>query len=140
MSTRCKRFLATAGALVPALLFAGCMSLAPEYQRPTTPIAPAFAGDASGAGRPAADIEWQAFFVDERLKRLIAAALQGNRDLRVAVLAIERSRAQLQGQRADAFPTVNAVVTGVREPGPNGNQTSLYTAGLGVSEIGRAHV
>jgi len=136
MSTRRNprtRFARAAAALLGSLLLAGCMSLAPEYERPAAPVAAAFPADPSGSGRPASEIEWQSFFVDERLKRLIAIALQHNRDLRTSVLAIERSRALLQGQRADAFPTVNAIVAGQREPGVNGNQTSLYTAGLGVT-------
>ncbi len=47
-----------------------------------------------------------------RLQRLIALALDSNRDLRVAALAIEQARAQLQVRRADLLPTVGAGVDG----------------------------
>ena len=55
-----------------------------------------------------ADIPWQEFFVDPQLRKLIDLALDNNRDLRVAALNIERSRAQYQIQRSDLFPKVDA--------------------------------
>ena len=130
MNTR--RITLTA-ALAATTLLSACMSLAPEYQRPAAPVAQTFPGDASGTGRAAPDIDWQAFFTDERSKRLIGLALQHNRDLRVAALSIEQARAQLQIRRADALPTVNAIAAGSREPGANGTQASVYTVGLGVT-------
>ena len=64
-------------ALAAALLASGCMSLAPRYDRPAAPVAGAFPIDMSlAASQPAAsEIEWQAFFRDERLQRLIGIAL-----------------------------------------------------------------
>ena len=111
----------TLAIFVVAALLAACNTLTPEYQRPAAPVAPIFPGDASGVGKPAPEIEWQAFFTDERVKRLIAIALQHNRDLRVAALAIEQARAQLQVRRADAFPTVNVGASGLRQPNGNGD-------------------
>ena len=82
----------------------------------------------------AADIDWQQFFVDPRLKRLIELALQNNRDLRIAVLNIERVRAQYQIQRAEQFPTVILGATSLAEPNSNGNgSSSYYTAGLNIT-------
>ena len=100
--------------LTLALLLGGCVSLAPTYQRPAAPVAPAFpdaqAGTTSAASAPGAtpavNIEWQRFFSDERLKRLIALALENNRDLRIAVLNIEQARAAYDIRRADAWRTV----------------------------------
>jgi multidrug efflux system outer membrane protein len=122
------------------LLLGGCVSLAPDYQRPAAPVAsqfPAVSG-APAATKPAADIEWQGFFTDARLKQLIETALQNNRDLRIAVLNIEQARAQFQIRRADQFPTVNAALTGSRQPNTTpangaGRITSVYTAGLAVT-------
>ncbi len=45
---------------------------------------------------------------------MIAQSLEANRDLRVAVLAIERARAQYGVSRADLFPTVGATGAGTR--------------------------
>ncbi|MGP1629706.1 MAG: multidrug transporter, partial [Giesbergeria sp.] len=78
-----------------AVLAAGC-SFAPTYQRPEAPVAADFPGaqGASEVAQPTADRPWQEFVQDARLRAIIARALDGNRDLRVAALAIEQARAQ----------------------------------------------
>ncbi len=124
-----------------ALFLSGCVSLAPDYQRPVAPVAaqfPVVSGSTAAPATPASDIEWQSFFTDAKLKQLIEAALQNNRDLRIAVLNIEQARAQFQIRRADQFPTINAALTGSRQPNTTpangaGGITSVYTAGLAVT-------
>lgn len=119
--------------LAAALLLAGC-SMIPAYERPAAPVAPAWAGTpGTPAAQPAADIEWQSYFNEPQLQQLIALALQGNRDLRVAALNIEQARAQYQIRGADRFPAVNAGVTGSRTPNAAGGITSVYNAGLTIS-------
>ena len=134
--------------LTAAALLAGC-SMAPKYERPEAPIAADWPGlrlPRSLAGTPstpstavlsaaAADIEWQSFFSDPKLRQLIEAALRNNRDLRIAVLNIEQARAQFQIRRADQFPTVGAAAAGSRQPNANGNGSiaSVYTAGLALT-------
>jgi len=122
--------------LVAALALAGC-SFIPTYERPAAPVPANFASGAQPAtpasANLAADTEWQAFFKDARLKRLIDLALQNNRDMRVAVLNIEQTRAKLQVARADELPTVNAGITGSRGPVASGAISSTYTAGLSVT-------
>ena len=119
--------------LAAALLLAGC-SMIPAYERPAAPVAPTWAGTpGTAAAQPAADIEWQSYFGDPQLQQLIALALQGNRDLRVAALNIEQARAQYQIRGADRFPTVNVGVTGSRTPNAAGGITSVYNAGFTVS-------
>ena len=128
---------------VCALFISGCASLAPDYKRPAAPVAAQFPGASTAASDPApapaaADIEWQSFFTDAKLKQLIETALQNNRDLRIAVLNIEQARAQFQIRRADQFPTINAALTGSRQPNPTpangaGRISSAYTAGLAVT-------
>ncbi|CAM3308809.1 efflux transporter outer membrane subunit [Polaromonas hydrogenivorans] len=127
-------------AISAALLLAGC-SMIPTYERPAAPVAadwPALSATAAAPGATnngiaAADIEWQSFFSDPRLRQLIDAALRNNRDLRVAVLNIEQARAQFQIRRADQYPTVNAAATGSRQPSSNEGITSTYTAGLAMT-------
>ena len=129
-----------------ALFLGGCASMAPDYQRPAAPVAEQFpqlpGGQPATAGTqsigPAADIDWQRFFSDAKLKQLIEAALQNNRDLRVAVLNIEQARAQFQIRRADQFPTLTAAVSGSRQSSAASNNSaggvaSLYSAGLGIT-------
>jgi multidrug efflux system outer membrane protein len=127
--------------LVLALAMAGCVNLAPKYERPAAPVAGAFPtveGTVS-SGNPVANqapvaIAWQHFFTDARLQQLINLSLTNNRDLRVAVLNIEQARAAYQIQRANQFPAVGAAVTGNRvSTGSNGTVNSTYQAGLAVS-------
>jgi outer membrane protein, multidrug efflux system len=121
--------------LAAALLLAGCGTLIPPLDKPAAPVAAAYPGQPAGEanGPAAADIAWQRFFTDTRLQRLIGLAIDNNRDLRLAVLAIEQARAQLQLRRADELPTVGAGLNASRAPGNNGNITSSYTAGLQIS-------
>jgi outer membrane protein, multidrug efflux system len=87
--------------------FCGC-TMIPKYQRPGAPVAAHYPGaPQTNAGPVAADIAWESFFAEERLKRLIELALVNNRDLRVAVLNVEESRAQYRITRAASFPTIN---------------------------------
>ena len=121
--------------LITALL-AGCVSMAPQYERPVAPVAASFPDAGTAAGSQAASaIEWQQFFNDARLKALIELALANNRDLRVAVLNIEQARAQYQIRRADQFTGVNLGVSGNRLPASGGGINSTYTAGLVVSSF-----
>jgi outer membrane protein, multidrug efflux system len=110
--------------LAPALAFAfalgGC-SLIPTYERPALPVPASYpqTPPADPNAPVAADIGWRDFFADPRLQQLIALALQNNRDLRVAVLNIEKSRAAYRVQDAARLPTVTAGGSGSasRTPG-----------------------
>ncbi|MFC5497419.1 efflux transporter outer membrane subunit [Caenimonas terrae] len=121
-------------ALAAAALLAACTSMAPRYERPAAPVAATWPQDASTEGTPAAaDIDWQSFFTDPKLRELIALALRGNRDLRVAVLAIEQARAQYQIRRADLLPTVGAQLSASRAPNASGHLANTFSAGLALS-------
>ena len=131
---------AALGAVALAALSA--CSLVPRYERPAAPVSASWPDSAAAqleAGRPAADLPWQDFVHDAQLRELIQLALEGNRDLRVAVQNIEQARAQYQIRRADQFPTVGASASGSRSA-PNPMQAlggpsvaSSYSVGLGVS-------
>ena len=130
---------------VALISLAGC-SLAPQHLRPEAPVpaawpsGPAYLADAAAAEQAMADFPWQEFFVDPQLQQLIALALENNRDLRVATLNIERSRAQYRISRADLFPRVDAIGEGSGRRVPadlsgSGNAETLhqYRADLAVS-------
>ena len=126
------------------LMLSGCATMAPKYTRPAPPVPAAWPSGpsykpeaAKKAQKPLADIPWQEFFVEPQLRKLIALSLENNRDLRVAVLNIERSQALYQIQRADLFPVVNGVAGANYQRVPadfssTGNHASLkqYTVGL----------
>ena len=127
---------ALAGALAAALLWlGGCAHPIPFYERPAAPVGAAFpdATPPAAAGTVADETDWQHYFADERLKRLIGIALEDNRDLRVAVLAIEQTRALYRIRRADELPTVNLAASALRQPGAGGGMTSLYSVGAAVT-------
>lgn len=133
--------------LFAALLLAGCASMAPDYERPALPVAenwPVGTQDqdaSSPDSQPlAADISWQDFVLDERLRELIGLALGNNRDLRVATLNIERARARYQIQRADSLPTVDISGSGSSQrvpadlsPTGEAGISRQYSAGVGSS-------
>ncbi len=110
------RFPASAlgASALAAVLLAGCVNLAPDYERPAAPVPadwnrldPA-ADKTAGTARPADETGWHEFFADARLRQVIELSLANNRDLRVAALNIERARALYQIRNADLYPTVNA--------------------------------
>ncbi|MBC7602250.1 MAG: efflux transporter outer membrane subunit, partial [Ramlibacter sp.] len=115
-----------------AAVLAGC-SMVPTYERPVAPVAADFPYGSSATGAPAADLQWQSFFADARLRELIAAALANNRDLRVAILNVEQTRAQYDIRSADRFPTIGAAATASRAPKSGGGTSTNYTVGLGIT-------
>ena len=99
----------------------GCANLAPDFMRPAAPIPAAWpeTGRAVvGEGKTLAEIGWQEFFTDARLKELIELSLQNNRDLRVAALNIDKARAQYRIADANRYPAIDA----------SGGQTAQQTA------------
>ncbi len=90
----------------------GC-SLAPNYQQPDLPVENAWPHQSLAKAQTsdianADTIGWRDFFTDPELQRLLTTALENNRDLRIAVLNIQRARAQYRIQRADIFPHLQA--------------------------------
>src|SRR5690606_42089011 len=73
-----------------AALLAGCMTLGPDYARPEAPV-PAAVGSAEAVSEIALP-SWELYFTDPTLRELIAAALEHNRDLRIALSRVEEAR------------------------------------------------
>jgi multidrug efflux system outer membrane protein len=123
--------IATLTALCASLV--ACGSMAPDYQRPAAPVPAQFALaalDATQTSNAAPDLPWQDFFAEPRLQRLIALALEHNRDLRVALLNVEQARSLVDLNRANRWPTVNAGLGLTRQTVGGGATTSSYSAGL----------
>lgn len=128
-------------AFAVATLLSGCGILEPRLPEaapaiPTEwPIAATTAAEAPGGVASTADIGWRDFFADPKLEEVIAQALANNRDLRVAVLNVEKARAQYRVQRADRVPSVDARGALARSGGDDRPVTELYTADLGITEF-----
>jgi multidrug efflux system outer membrane protein len=121
-------------AVAVALALSGCASLVPR----STEVAPAIPAQwpaAAAAGTvDVADIGWRDFFVDPRLQSVINQSLDNNRDLRVAVLNVEKARAQYRIQRADRVPAVG-VQGQMTRSGGDAPVTEQFSANLGVVEF-----
>ena len=133
-------------AVVLAMLaLSGCANLAPDFMRPAAPIPeswPETGRAAVGDGRTLAEIGWQDFFTDARLKQLVELSLQNNRDLRVAALNIDKARAQYRIADANRYPAINAsggqpaqqTADDLSQTG-EGALSRQYTAGVGFSSF-----
>ena len=123
-----------------AIVLSGC-TMAPRYDRGVLPVPGQFPTSVGAQGQSAETLPWRQVFLDPRLQATIDQALTNNRDLRVAVLNVERARSQYRIQRASLFPAVSGTVTGTRgdtgavdtTTGDPVGTTEVYTANLGAS-------
>jgi multidrug efflux system outer membrane protein len=100
------------------LLLVGC-TLAPEYTKPESPVPDVWPTGAAydeittTEDSPVApELTWEELFTDERLQKVIGLALNNNRDLRRAVLNVEKAQALYGIQRAELFPAVDVAGSG----------------------------
>lgn len=116
------------------MALAGCTSLAPHHEVPAMPVPEVIGNGATPGQVPVigAAFAWDDVLLDPRLRKVVALALQENRDLRVAVLNIEEARAQYRIRRADLLP---GVALAASESRSRGNGPAGAT---GRSEIVRA--
>lgn len=105
-----------------SLLLAAC-TLAPDYERPGAPIpqnwplGPAY-GKAAEKGVDLAELGWRDFFLSDTMRGLIEQALENNRNLREAVLNVERARALYRVQRSELLPAIRGEGNMARERVP----------------------
>jgi multidrug efflux system outer membrane protein len=121
-----------------AIVLSAC-TMTPRYERPPLPVPDQFPTAVTAAGASAETLPWRQVFLDPRLQAVIDLALTNNRDLRVAVLNVEKARSTYRIQRASLFPAVNGAVSGYRgntnatDASGNPLTTEAYTATLGAS-------
>jgi multidrug efflux system outer membrane protein len=112
-------------------------TMMPHYRRPDLPVSPSWPQDAQPPTQsgpqpvPAAEIGWNEFFIDPRLRRLIEIALRDNRNLRIAVLNVAASEAQYRIQRGALLPSISASGSGIVEKIPSNGATPLEGTGTG---------
>jgi len=105
--------------------FLSSCSLAPKYTQPMAPIPAQWPqSEAYGNGSTVnqtmtvSELSLKKFFTDPKLQKVIETALTNNRDLRLAVLNVDRVRALYDIQKAELFPAVNAVGSGSKQRVP----------------------
>jgi multidrug efflux system outer membrane protein len=123
-------------------LLAGC-TLAPIYTRPAAPVTSVWPSGSAylseTAGKDVANLKWQEFIQDEKLRNVIQLALANSRDLRIAALNVERAQALYGIQRAELYPALSVVGSGIKERVPadlssNGSAitSERYSVDLGI--------
>ena len=116
-------------------LLAGCANLAPDYARPELPVPASVNGQTVSAlatTTATTPLDWQHVITNERLKQTIELALANNRNLRIAVLNIEKARAQDQIEDAARYPAIGATASGTSTRYAE-TITRKYSFGLGVT-------
>ncbi|OYQ80517.1 hypothetical protein B9T19_04515 [Ignatzschineria sp. F8392] len=100
--------------LVGAPFILAACSMAPTYERPALPVIDSFPVSSGAQAGTLADqtfayqISWENYFKDPRLKKLIALALENNKDLQLATLNLEAARIAYGISVADQLPGFNA--------------------------------
>jgi NodT family efflux transporter outer membrane factor (OMF) lipoprotein len=120
-------------ALALAALLAGCAG--PVVRPGATPAPgvpdqlPLAAGTAAAVDERA-PTDWRNLVRDPQLRALITQALANNRDLRVAVLNVQRAQAQFQATDANRSPTLGVGGGVTRAPNSVGKEANTFTAGV----------
>ncbi|MEJ2415005.1 MAG: efflux transporter outer membrane subunit [Sulfurimonas sp.] len=89
------------------MLFSAC-SLAPEYQKPSLEL-PVAQKEVS------INADWFKGFNDKKLDLLIAEALKNNDDLKLAVVNVQKARAQYDISKADLYPQIDLNAAATRQ-------------------------
>lgn len=122
-----------------ALILTGCVSLAPEYQRPNLKLPHQLNNHVSDAAKLDKTVlsipSWDAFIQDPKMKSVIEIALAKNSDLYLAALDVEEARVRFGLAEAAKYPQVNTSMSGdysqSLETGAPFNKK--YTAGIDIS-------
>lgn len=112
--------------LAALFILSGCLSMAPDNERPELPVSQNLAISEQGdeAAEPITLREWQSFFTDANAKALIAQALEHNRDLRIATARVAEVKGRYQIQWEEFVPGFRGEVSQTR-----GRDLSTFTGG-----------
>jgi NodT family efflux transporter outer membrane factor (OMF) lipoprotein len=100
--------------LAAALGLAGCVG-APQHRQPELDVAVPEQWTAMDTDDAVPGAEWWKTFDDPRLEKLIAVALDRNRDLRAAAIRVDRAAAEARIAGADLKPQVGAGFNATRQ-------------------------
>ncbi len=126
-----------------ALALSSC-SLMPDYFRPAPPVPESYPGQ-TGSGQTGSEsvteappLNWQSYFLDADLQKLIQVGLAHNRDLKTAVLRMDEAKATYGVQKADRLPTVQGNLNYDRSrtvfSSSQAFEAELYRVGVGISD------
>ena len=129
--------------LALCLALTGCVSMSPTYERPEAPVAgewPQGEAYAKAALNQEALPDWKTYYTDARLREVIELALANNRDLRVALLNVEKVRQAYNVERSHFLPNLSGAASGAHTRTPATLSTTgrtvvshTYTANLAMA-------
>jgi outer membrane protein, multidrug efflux system len=124
-----------AAAWAATLALAGCATPAPQPPPPAAATlqqagVPAQLPVADGALPETPALAWREVVQSARLAQWVEQALAHNRDLRVALLNVQRAQAQLGLADANRLPVVGVGLNATRAPNSQGEQANNLAAGL----------
>ncbi|KDA01943.1 MAG: efflux transporter outer membrane subunit [Hyphomonas oceanitis] len=119
--------------LMLSAFLAGCVNLSPDYKQADAPM-PTALPIADEQGADAVSVGgWEDLIVSPELERVIALALENNRDLRAATARIAVARSQYGITRAARLPSV-AASGGVTETGTFGDPSAAIEQAANAQE------
>ncbi len=131
--------------IIALVALGGCGTLAPERERPAMPVPDAWNApaqdSAAGHNQTANELGRRDVFADPALQELIKTALEDNRSLRQAVLAMDKARAQHGIARADRLPSVDASARNSNTRSPGDLRSGIegidrqWSTGLGITSF-----
>ncbi|MEE4184441.1 MAG: efflux transporter outer membrane subunit [Gammaproteobacteria bacterium] len=125
--------------LLPALaglVLAGCL-VGPDYERPELTLPETYMG-AETTDTSLGDLPWWQVFNDPAMVALLNAAVDANRDLRVAAARVAEAQARYGVARSAQFPVLGVEANAARGNSgellrPGSGPTNSYFAGLGAA-------
>lgn len=126
-------------ALGTVLFLSGC-NFSPAYKQPDPHVQNAWPKNTFTptvqSARSVADLGWEEFFTDPRLKKLIEIALTSNRDLASQFAAIVEARGQYETQNSALFPNIS-VGAGAMYQAPSDNAGFSFAPGSDAAKNGK---
>ena len=124
--------------LTSALILAGCVNLAPDYQPPELPVPQQFSLSQNGlvsVSEGYQDTGWRSFFTQPQLQDLISRGLSNNRDIEMATLKVQQIRAEYGVAEASRYPQLNSSASIGYQGGLNADKGTgkEYDVGLELS-------
>jgi len=113
------------------LFMTSCFAVGPEYVRPRVETPEKWNVDYEAVS-DLANVQWWQKFDDPVLDELIAAAVRGNLDLRLAAARVDQYFGLLETSRSRAFPQIEAGGSGRRD-GTAGQSVERYQAAFNSS-------
>lgn len=127
--------ISSRGIAISALVLslAACQSMRGPEPVVNTDIPESFASYGKSYGTSIAEQGYKDFFADQRLLQVIDMALANNRDLRTAVLNIQKAQQQYQISENNRLPTIGVGGGATRQVSPSrdpNNPYSTYQVGI----------